>query len=94
MNLSQYKEQNTKGIEGLSNQLCGMAVEMGFLIPLSHSNITCDSDSLVHLYLHPRACQQIKKVADSYRLIISTAYRTLAQQYILKRNLSWLKLLQ
>lgn len=87
MNLSQYKRQNTLGIAGLSRQLCREAVSMGFLKEVKHPNITCDSDSLVHLFLYPLAADQIIKVASKVPLTVSSCYRTLAQQYILKRNL-------
>ncbi len=94
MNLSEYTGKNTKGIAGLSNQLCAVAVEMGFLVPIQENLISSDSDSLVHQYLHPLAKKSLSKVSaqlEKYRddaptLIISTAYRTLAQQFILWQN--------
>jgi peptidoglycan hydrolase-like protein with peptidoglycan-binding domain len=94
MNLSEYKEKNTKGIAGLSNQLCAMAVKMGFLVPIEINLIDTDRDSLVHLYLHPKAYKSLITVSakleqyrnDACTLILSTAYRTLAQQFILLQN--------
>lgn len=89
MKLSEYKLQNTKGIAGISWQLCEEAVGMGFLVQIKSPKIQIDSDSLVHLYLHPSAEPQIDCLLDRIKspLIVSSAYRTLAQQYILKRNL-------
>jgi N-acetylmuramoyl-L-alanine amidase len=89
MILNQYTAQNTLGIAGISNQLCSEAVQMGFLAPIAHKKVFSDDDSLVHLFLHPEAVQRIRKVADEAgEVIVSTCYRTLAQQYILKRNLT------
>jgi Putative peptidoglycan binding domain len=97
MLLKNYKQQDTKGIEGLSNQLCGEAVKQGFLKRIEGSNIQFDTDSLVHPYLHPNAANSLNsiavKVAVKYpdkKITLSTCYRTLAQQYILKRNLTTL----
>ncbi len=88
MLLSQYTDQNTLGISGISNQLCHEAVKMGFLEPISSSQVTCDPDSLVHLYLHPQAAAALRQVSELHPVIVSTCYRTLAQQYILKQNLT------
>lgn len=89
MLLNQYTAQNTLGIAGVSKQLCAEAVKMGFLAPINCSNIVTDSDSLVHLYLHPTAVEKLKRIANgASQIIVSTCYRTLAQQYILKRNLT------
>jgi hypothetical protein len=88
MLLKEYREQHTKGIAGLSQQLAAQAVKMGFLVKLSHKNIQKDSDSDVLLYLNPIAAKQLYKVADKRIIIVSTAYRTLDKQYALKRNLT------
>jgi N-acetylmuramoyl-L-alanine amidase len=89
LTLKDYTPQNTKGIAGLSNQLCAEAVGMGFLERLSITNLETDSDSLVHLYLHPVAAKALRDVCTQFtdKLVVSTAYRTLAQQFILKQNL-------
>jgi hypothetical protein len=93
LTLANYTPQNTKGIQGLSDQLCAEAVSMGFLEKLEINELGVDSDSLVHLYLHPKAAKSLKDIcgkldgANGDELIISTAYRTLAQQFILKQNL-------
>jgi Putative peptidoglycan binding domain len=93
LTLKDYTPQNTKGIAGLSNQLCAEAVSMGFLAEVKINEISCDGDSLVHLYLHPTALKKLLEVTNKLdgsngeSLIISTAYRTLAQQFILKQNL-------
>jgi N-acetylmuramoyl-L-alanine amidase len=89
LTLANYTPQNTKGIQGLSDQLCAEAVGMGFLEKLEIDQLSTDSDSLVHLYLHPKAANSLKNVCGKLgeSLIISTAYRTLAQQFILKQNL-------
>lgn len=88
MLISQYTYQNTLGIAGISNQLCHEAVKMGFLEPIASSQVTCDLDSLVHLYLHPQAAAALRQVSESHPVIVSTCYRTLAQQYVLKQNLT------
>jgi N-acetylmuramoyl-L-alanine amidase len=88
MLLHQYSAQNTLGIAGISNQLCHQAVEMGFLESIASDRVTCDKDSLVHLYLHPEAAAALHQVSQSHQMIVSSCYRTLAQQYILKRNLT------
>jgi N-acetylmuramoyl-L-alanine amidase len=88
MLLSQYTHQNTLGIAGISNQLCHEAVKMGFLESISSSTVTCDADSLVHLYLHPQAAAGLRQVSELHPVVVSTCYRTLAQQYILKQNLT------
>jgi Putative peptidoglycan binding domain len=91
LTLSSYSSQNTKGITGLSNQLCSEAVKMGFLAPILNPKISTDDDSLVHLYLHPRAVEQLNKVAaEVNEITVSTCYRTLAQQFVLKQNRSGL----
>lgn len=93
LTLANYTPQNTKGIQGLSDQLCAEAVGMGFLEKLEINELGVDGDSLVHLYLHPKAAKSLRNVcgkldgANGQSLIISTAYRTLAQQFILKQNL-------
>jgi N-acetylmuramoyl-L-alanine amidase len=87
MLLHQYSAQNTLGIAGISNQLCHEAVEMGFLEPIASSQISCDSDSLVHLYLHPQAAAALRQVSATSEITVSSCYRTLAQQFVLKRNL-------
>jgi N-acetylmuramoyl-L-alanine amidase len=87
MLLKEYTNQNTKGIAGISTQLCAQAVSMGFMTKVNHPNIKIDSDSLVHLYLQPAAAAALVKVAAKKPIVVSTAYRTLAQQYILKKNL-------
>jgi hypothetical protein len=88
MLLSQYSAQNTLGIAGISNQLCFEAVKMGFLKKIDSDRVTCDPDSLVHLYLHPQAAAALSKVATLHPVVVSTCYRTLAQQYVLKQNLT------
>ena len=88
MLISQYTAQNTLGIAGISNQLCHEAVKMGFLEQISSSKVTCDRSSLVHLYLHPQAAAALRQVSESHPVIVSTCYRTLAQQYVLKQNLT------
>jgi hypothetical protein len=94
MLLSQYTAQNTLGIAGISNQLCYEAVKMGFLDKVEINELSIDNSSLVHLFLHPNALKALKQVCNKLdgsngeSLIISTCYRTLAQQYILKRNLT------
>jgi Putative peptidoglycan binding domain len=90
MLLKDYKPENTLGIAGLSTQLCNQAVKLGFLTKVEHPNITLDQDSLVHLYLQPAAASSLLKVATTNQIKISTAYRTLAQQFILKQNLQTL----
>jgi hypothetical protein len=94
MKLSEYTAQNTKGIEGLSNQLCGEARRMGFLRSLNMTNLSIDSDSLVHPFLSPNAATSLTYLCGAYairkpgeKIIVSTCYRTLAQQFILKQNL-------
>jgi hypothetical protein len=90
MLLNQYTAQNTLGIAGISKQLCAEAVKMGFLVPINCSNIDIDGDSLVHLFTQLNTLQALNKVCAeiSTPLKVSTCYRTLAQQYILKRNLT------
>jgi hypothetical protein len=88
MLISQYTYQNTLGIAGISNQLCHEAVKMGFLEPIASSQVTCDPDSLVHLYLHPQAAAALRQVSTLHEIVVSTCYRTLAQQYVLKQNLT------
>lgn len=88
MLLHQYSAQNTLGIAGISKQLCHTAVEMGFLESIASDQVTCDSDSLVHLYLHPEAAAALGKVSATNEIIVSSCYRTLAQQFVLKRNLT------
>jgi N-acetylmuramoyl-L-alanine amidase len=88
MLLKDYREQNTKGIAGLSRQLAAQAVQMGFLAELKHDNITTDPDSDVLLYLHPTAANKLYAVADRVEVVVSTAYRSLDKQYALKRNLT------
>jgi len=88
MLLKDYREQNTKGIAGLSRQLAAQAVQMQFLVELKHPNITTDPDSDVLLFLHPTAAKKLYAVADRVEVIVSTAYRTLDKQYALKRNLT------
>lgn len=90
MLLKDYTPQNTLGIAGLSTQLCNQAVKLGFLTKVEHPNIALDSDSLVHLYLQAGAAANLLAVAASNQIKISTAYRTLAQQFILKQNLQTL----
>lgn len=90
MQLKDYKAENTLGIVGLSSQLCNQAVKLGFLVKVEHPNITLDKDSLVHLYLQAPAASSLLKVAETNKIQISTAYRTLAQQFILKQNLKTL----
>lgn len=90
MYLKDYKAENTLGIVGLSSQLCNEAVKLGFLVKVDHPNITLDADSLVHLYLQPAAASSLLAVAATNKIEISTAYRTLAQQFILKQNLKTL----
>jgi N-acetylmuramoyl-L-alanine amidase len=93
MQLKDYKSQSTKGIEGLSNQLCAEAVDMGFLVPFEFKGLKLDDNSLVHLYLNQYAAKSLGKVCNEIvntggePLEITTAYRTLAQQAVLKRNL-------
>lgn len=88
MLLHQYSAQNTLGIAGISKQLCHEAVKMGFLEPIASDQVTCDADSLVHLYLHPEAAAAVRIVSATTEIIVSSCYRTLAQQFILKRNLT------
>jgi N-acetylmuramoyl-L-alanine amidase len=91
LTLQNYTPKNTKGIAGLSNQLCHEAVKMGFLAKIKSDKVECDSDSLVHLFLHPDAVAALEQLADCLqesKIVVSTCYRTLAQQYVLKRNLS------
>jgi N-acetylmuramoyl-L-alanine amidase len=97
LTLSNYKSENTLGIAGLSKQLCGEAVKMGFLQKVDIPNLECDSGSLVHVYLHPLAYRSLARIAESFtangsdvKLKVSTCYRTLAQQFVLKQNLSGL----
>lgn len=90
MLLKDYTESNTRGIAGLSNQLCNKAVGLGFLVHVAHPNLITDSNSLVHLYLQPRSAAALLRVAARCKVQISTAYRTLAQQYVLKHNLTTL----
>lgn len=88
MLLHQYSAQNTLGIAGISKQLCHQAVEMGFLESIASDQVTCDPNSLVHLYLHPDAAAALRKVSATNEIIVSSCYRTLAQQFVLKRNLT------
>jgi Putative peptidoglycan binding domain len=90
MLLKDYTAENTLGIAGLSTQLCNQAVSLGFLVQVEHPNIALDRDSLVHLYLQPQAAVSLLAVAKLKLISISTAYRTLAQQFILKQNLTTL----
>jgi hypothetical protein len=88
MLLKDYTAENTLGIRGISTQLCNQAVGLGFLLSVSHENLIVDGKSLVHLYLQPGAAKSLLSIVKDTRVEVSTAYRTLAQQFILKKNLS------
>lgn len=88
MLLKDYKEQNTLGIAGISTQLCAKAVKLGFLVPVVSDRIVTDSGSLVHLYLQPKAAASLIAISREVTIVVSTAYRTLAQQFILHQNLN------
>lgn len=90
MLLKDYKEQHTGGIRGLSNALCQESVRMRFLVELSHPNISVGGGT-VHLYFQTGTAEALKKIAQSgKKIIINTGFRTLAQQYVLKQNLTTL----
>lgn len=88
MLLKEYTAQNTKGISALSYQLGLEAVQMGFLSEINHSNIETDSDSDVLMFAHPKLVDRLKGIADNHKIVLSTAYRTLDKQFILKQNLT------
>jgi hypothetical protein len=89
MLLKQYRRQDTGGIRGLSEALCQESVKMGQLVKIEHPNISVGGGT-VHLYFQKRTAAALKRIADKKRIIINTGFRTLAQQYALKRNLTTL----
>jgi hypothetical protein len=86
MNLKQYMDQDTAGIRKLSVALCDQAVLDGWLHRVDHPNISVGSGT-IHLYLQKEAKNSLLKIATKYKFTINSAYRTLAQQYVLKKNL-------
>jgi hypothetical protein len=88
MLLRDYREQDTGGIRLLSNALCDEAVKSGLLVKLSHRNISVGGGT-VHLYFQRATAEALRSIAeDGNEIIINTGLRTLAQQYVLKRNLT------
>ena len=89
MLLKDYREQDTGGIRLLSNALCDEAVMSGLLVKLDHPNITVGGGT-VHLFFQPATAAALGRIADKKKITINTGLRTLAQQYVLKRNLTTL----
>jgi hypothetical protein len=87
--LKEYKQQDTGGIRLLSEALCQESVKAGHLVLLQHPNISVGGGT-VHLYFQPGTAGALRRIADKAPIVINTGYRTLAQQYVLKRNLTTL----
>jgi hypothetical protein len=75
---------STSGTEGISAQLLDemLCLTEGRFVRFSHPNITLTS-SRVHPYLSPAAKRGIEAAADSTSIRINSAFRTLAEQYVL-----------
>lgn len=76
---------STAGVEALSQQLADEQMCLrpsGFVRFAPHPNITLSS-SRVHPYAQASAANAIRAAADSQALTINSAFRTLADQYVL-----------
>lgn len=79
----------TAGTEGLSTQLLEemLCLADGALVEVSHPNVVPTS-SRVHLLLSPEGRDMLLRAAASSRIEINSAFRTLAEQYVLYRGCS------
>jgi hypothetical protein len=78
---------STAGAERLSNQILDelLCLLDGRLVPVSHPNLV-PSHPRVHLVLSPQARTALLSVAQSQRLTINSALRTISEQYLLWRG--------
>jgi N-acetylmuramoyl-L-alanine amidase len=78
---------STAGAERLSNQILDelLCLLDGRLVPVSHPNLV-PSHPRVHLVLSPAARSALLSVAQTQRLTINSALRTISEQYLLWRG--------
>jgi hypothetical protein len=78
---------STAGAERLSNQILDelLCLLDGRLVPVSHPNLV-PQHPRVHLVLSPAARTALLAVAQSQRLTINSALRTISEQYLLWRG--------
>ncbi len=84
-NVAARRACSTAGVEGISRQLAEMQACLrpgGFVRFDDHPNITVTS-SRVHPYLQSRARSALHRAADSGTIRINSAFRTVADQYVL-----------
>jgi hypothetical protein len=89
MLLKDYKEENTTGIKNLSIILCEQAVKEGWLVKVEHKNLKFGSGT-IHPYFQKNAAASLLVILENNVITLNSGYRTLAQQYILKKNLTTL----
>lgn len=79
----------TAGTEGLSAQLLDemLCLSEGAVVEVSHPNIVATS-SRVHLILSPEGRDALLRTAATRRIEINSAFRTIAEQYVLSRGCS------
>jgi uncharacterized protein (TIGR03382 family) len=80
---------STAGTEGISAQLLEemLCLGEGSMVRVEHPNIELTSGR-VHPYLSPRGRDMLLAAADRGRIQINSAFRTLAEQYVLYRGCS------
>lgn len=78
---------STAGVEGLSRQLIDemLCLSDGAMVEVSHPNIVLTS-SRVHPYLSPEGRAMLLRAAAGGRIEINSAFRSLAEQYVLSRG--------
>jgi hypothetical protein len=79
----------TAGVEGLSRQLIDemLCLSGGAMVRVEHPNIVLTS-TRVHPYLSPRGREMLLAAAAGGRIEINSAFRSLAEQYVLSRGCS------
>ncbi|MBX3275576.1 MAG: M15 family metallopeptidase [Sandaracinaceae bacterium] len=86
---SMARSCSTAGTEGISRQLVDemLCLSGGSLVRVSHPNVI-PTHSRVHLYLSPQGRDALLSVARTQPVRINSAFRTLAEQYVLSRGCS------
>ena len=90
MNIADYRDCSTGGCRGLDLQLIAQIqrIAPGVLVSFSHLNVVCGAGT--HPYLQAPAVRALEQaiVSRGKQMQVNSAYRTLAQQAVLRNHFS------